>query len=193
MVTLEEAFMWWVRHFCLKWAAETEIRKIVDERKNFYIYQSSDWFRKISTVPPLFDLSRCQCGVTIDKPYMEDQVSHLQKMGIPSSSVVRSSPRIPITEKDKVSTCVIGEILRLNARGRNTNTNYVDSDTESEQNSTPKYMISVGETLGQRSGIVTVVVGGVHLPMSLLTQPPFTWSRVPETTLPPSYPGRGKV
>ena len=45
----------------------------------------------------------------------------------------------------------------MNARGKNTNTNYVDSDTESEQNSTPKYTKSVGEKLGQRSGIVTAV------------------------------------
>ena len=43
-------------------------------------------------------------------------------------------------------------------------TNYVDSDTESGQNSTPNYVFSVGARLGQRSGIVTVVVGGVHLP-----------------------------
>ena len=52
----------------------------------------------------------------------------------------------------------------MNAKGRKTNTNYDDSDTELEQNSTPNYMLSVGEKLGQRSGIVTVVVGGDHLP-----------------------------
>ena len=48
--------------------------------------------------------------------------------------------------------------------------NYVDSDTESRQNSKPNYVFSVGDRLGQRSGIVTVVVGGVHSQMSLLTQ-----------------------
>ena len=55
-----------------------------------------------------------------------------------------------------------------NERGRKTNTNYVDSDTESGQNSKPNYVFSVGDRLGQRSGIVTVVVGGVHLPNVLI-------------------------
>ena len=52
----------------------------------------------------------------------------------------------------------------VNERGRKTNTNYVDSDAESGQNSTPNYVFSVGGSLGQRSGMVTVVVGDVHLP-----------------------------
>ena len=56
----------------------------------------------------------------------------------------------------------------VNERGRKTNTNYVDSDTESRQNLTPNYVFSVGDRLGQRSGIVTVLVGGVHLPNVLI-------------------------
>ena len=51
----------------------------------------------------------------------------------------------------------------MNERGRKTNANYVDSDAQSGQNSTPNYVFSVGDRLGQRSGMVTVVVGGVHL------------------------------
>ena len=42
----------------------------------------------------------------------------------------------------------------MNERGRKTNINYVDSDTESGQNSKPNYVFSVGDGLGQRSGIV---------------------------------------
>ena len=56
----------------------------------------------------------------------------------------------------------------VNERGRKTNTKYVDSDGESGQNSTPNYVFSVGDRLGQRSGMVTVVVGGVHLPNVLI-------------------------
>ena len=55
----------------------------------------------------------------------------------------------------------------MNEKGRKTNTNYVDSDAESEQNLTPNHVFSVGDRLGQRSGIVTVVVGAVHLPNAL--------------------------
>ena len=57
---------------------------------------------------------------------------------------------------------------RVNEKGRKTNTNYVDSDAESEQKSTPNYVFSVGDRLGQRSGIVTVVVGAVHFPNVLI-------------------------
>jgi len=52
--------------------------------------------------------------------------------------------------------------------GRKTNTNYVDSDTKSGQDSTPNYVFSVGDRLGERSGIETVVVGSVHLPNVLI-------------------------
>lgn len=52
----------------------------------------------------------------------------------------------------------------VNKRGRNANTNYVDIDTESEHNSTPHYVFYVEDRLGQRSGIVIVVVEGVHGP-----------------------------
>ena len=52
----------------------------------------------------------------------------------------------------------------VNKRGRKTNTNNVISDTESGKNSTPNFVSSAEDRLGQRSGIVTVVVGGVHLP-----------------------------
>lgn len=55
----------------------------------------------------------------------------------------------------------------VNERGRKTNTNYVDSDTESGQNSKSNYVSSV-DGLGQRNGIVTVVIGGVHLPNVLI-------------------------
>ena len=56
----------------------------------------------------------------------------------------------------------------MNERGRKTNTNYVDSDTESGQNSRPNYVLLVEDRLGQRSGIVTVVVEGVYLPNALI-------------------------
>ena len=56
----------------------------------------------------------------------------------------------------------------MSERLRKTNTNYVDSNTESGQNSKPNYVFSVGDRLGQRSGIVTVVVGRVQLPNVLI-------------------------
>ena len=43
-----------------------------------------------------------------------------------------------------------------------------DSDPKSGQNSAAIYVFSVGERLGQRSRIVTVVVGGGHLPNVLI-------------------------
>ena len=56
----------------------------------------------------------------------------------------------------------------MNERLRKTNTNYVDSNTESGQNLKPNYVFSVGDRLGQRSGIVTILVGRVHLPNVLI-------------------------
>ncbi|XP_022796419.1 uncharacterized protein LOC111334864 [Stylophora pistillata] len=52
----------------------------------------------------------------------------------------------------------------VNERGRKTNTNYVDSSPKSGQDSKPNYVFSVGDGLDQKSGIVTFVVGGAHLP-----------------------------
>jgi len=68
--------------------------------------------------------------------------------------------------------------------GRKTNTNYVDSDIKSGQDSTPNNEFSVGDRLGERNGVVIVVVGAVHLPnvlidsgatCNLLGQGPWEW------------------
>ena len=84
----------------------------------------------------------------------------------------------------------------VNERGRKTNTNYVDSDTESGQSSTPNYVFSVGDRLGQRSEIVTVAVGGVHLPnvlidsgatCSLLGQVTWEWLKSQKIQWPKHY------
>ena len=45
---------------------------------------------------------------------------------------------------------------------------YVCMYAESGQNLTPNHLFLVGDRLGQRSGMVTVVVGGVHLPNVLI-------------------------
>ena len=69
---------------------------------------------------------------------------------------------------------------KINEKGRKTNTNCVDGDTdggksvenEGKLSSTPEYIFSVGDEKKQTNGILTLQVGGVHLPnklMSLLT------------------------
>ena len=64
----------------------------------------------------------------------------------------------------------------MNEKGRKTNMNYVDGDanikeraeTEERPHPTPDYVFSVGDEASQSSGVVSLVVGGVHLPNILI-------------------------
>ena len=64
----------------------------------------------------------------------------------------------------------------MNEKSRKTNMNYVDGDanieeraeTEERPHPTPDYVFSVGDEASQSSGVVSLEVGGVHLPNILI-------------------------
>ena len=75
-----------------------------------------------------------------------ESVISVKRLGSSGSSVVKSLLR----QRQSDHWCDWRNTSSVNARGRKTDTNYVDSDTESGQTSTPNYVFSVGERLGQR-------------------------------------------
>ena len=74
-----------------------------------------------------------------------ESVISVGRLDISRSSVVRGSLKIPIRgQKQGDGRRDWRNASSVNERGRKTNTNYVDSDAESGQNSTPNYVFSVG-------------------------------------------------